>query len=62
MREVVGILHNLTDMCQKASACIGLYVGMVPELYHCLLRLETRGECDNFSTIWSENATLILQR
>jgi hypothetical protein len=26
------------------------------------LRLETRGECDFFSIIWSESATLILQR
>jgi hypothetical protein len=26
------------------------------------LRLEVRGEFDSFSTIWSENATLILQR
>jgi hypothetical protein len=34
MREVVGILHNLTDMRRKASACIGLCVGMVPESYH----------------------------
>jgi hypothetical protein len=25
---------NLTDMHQKASACIGLCVGMVPESYH----------------------------
>jgi hypothetical protein len=23
------------------------------------LRLETRGECDDFSTIWSESATKI---
>jgi hypothetical protein len=29
------LLHNLTDMRQKASACIGLCVGMVPESYHC---------------------------
>jgi hypothetical protein len=33
MWEVIGILYNLTDMCRKASACIGLHVGMVPESY-----------------------------
>jgi hypothetical protein len=26
------------------------------------LGLEMRGECDDFSTIWSKSATLILQR
>jgi hypothetical protein len=34
MQEVISILHNLTDMHWKASACIGLHMGMVPELYH----------------------------
>jgi hypothetical protein len=35
MWEAVGILHNLTDMHRKASACIGLRMGMVPESYQC---------------------------
>jgi hypothetical protein len=34
MREVVGILHNLTDMRWKASACISLHRDMVPMAYH----------------------------
>jgi hypothetical protein len=29
------LLHNLTDMRRKASACIDLRVAMVPESYHC---------------------------
>jgi hypothetical protein len=33
MREVVGILHNLTDMRRKALACIGLRMGTVPMAY-----------------------------
>jgi hypothetical protein len=28
------LLHNLTDMCRKPSAGLGLCVAMVPELYH----------------------------
>jgi hypothetical protein len=28
------LLHNLTYMHWKPSACIGLQVGMVPKLYH----------------------------
>jgi hypothetical protein len=31
--EVIGISCNLTDMHRKASACLGLHVAMVPELY-----------------------------
>jgi hypothetical protein len=27
---------NLTNICQKASACIGLHVAMVPESYQRL--------------------------
>jgi hypothetical protein len=27
------LLHNLTDMCQKPSACIGLCMGMVSKAY-----------------------------
>jgi hypothetical protein len=27
------LLHNLTDMRRKPSACIGLHVGMVPKAY-----------------------------
>jgi hypothetical protein len=29
------LLHNLTDMRRKASACIDLRMGMVPESYQC---------------------------
>jgi hypothetical protein len=29
------LLHNLTDMCQKPSACIGLCMDMVPMAYQC---------------------------
>jgi hypothetical protein len=39
MREVVGILHNLTDMRRKASACLGLCVAIVPESYQHILEL-----------------------
>jgi hypothetical protein len=28
------LLHNLTDMRRKVSACLGLHVAMVPESYH----------------------------
>jgi hypothetical protein len=30
----VGILHNLTDMCQKPSAGFGLRMDRVPVAYH----------------------------
>jgi hypothetical protein len=33
----IVILHNLTDMRRKASACIGLRVNRVPVVYNCLL-------------------------
>jgi hypothetical protein len=29
------LLHNLTDMRRKPSACIGLHVGMVSKAYQC---------------------------
>jgi hypothetical protein len=31
----VGILHNLSDMCWKASADFGLHVDRVPVAYQC---------------------------
>jgi hypothetical protein len=42
VRRVVELIYvgscqhscNLTNMCRKASACIGLHVAMVPESYH----------------------------
>jgi hypothetical protein len=34
----VVILHNLTNMCREASACIGLCMDRVPVAYHhCFL-------------------------
>jgi hypothetical protein len=29
----ISILHNLTDMCQKASASFGLHMGRMPMAY-----------------------------
>jgi hypothetical protein len=55
MREVIGILHNLTDMCRKASACIGLHVGMVPESYH---RMSRRLCCSSHSSVVVGHNTL----
>jgi hypothetical protein len=37
------LLHNLTDMCQKALAGLGLHVAMVPESYHCTCLQYNRG-------------------
>jgi hypothetical protein len=49
IQEVVSFLYtgscqlccNLTDMCQKPSACIGLHVGMVSKSHIIVLLTET---------------------
>jgi hypothetical protein len=55
------LLHNLTDMHRKPSACIGLHMGMVPKSYHHLVKdsLQRDSLTESITDFWGYGKELL---